>query len=212
MFRIVLALFALVMAALWRAEGSPQDEDEGAGSSENAESGPRGDEGKTFSQDDVDRIVSERLRREREKQEREQEEARRKAREEALKEQGKYKEIAEQHAQTISDKDERIRALEGQLEEASSYKERYEALEERYARMIEDRLSVVPEPFRPLLEQMSVTERADWLEKNAEKLGAAPEMRPRGSRPTGPPARRPTDGQGEGEARRRQAHVTRTAF
>jgi hypothetical protein len=70
----------------------------------------------------------------------------------------------------------------------------------------------VPEPFQPLLETMSVPERADWLEKNAEKLqGYANGDRPKGSRATGKPAGRQAN-QDDEENRRRAVRQTRTAF
>jgi multidrug efflux pump subunit AcrA (membrane-fusion protein) len=212
MFRLVLFLFSFMFSSLWRpdppADDPPKDDPPKADPPKDDPPAGR------FTQEDVDRIVSERLDRERRKTERESEEAQRKAREDALKEQGKYKEIAEQHASTIAERDGRIQELEAAETERDDYKQKFEDLEKRYAKLIEDRLSVVPEPFRPLLEQMSVTERADWLEKNAEKLGTVSgERKPNGSRPSPRPANDDRkDASVREQAERQQRQATRSAF
>jgi hypothetical protein len=211
MFRLMLFLFSFMLSSLWRPGDPPADDppkDDPPKDDPPKDDPPAG----KFTQEDVDRIVSERLDRERRKTERESEEAQRKAREDALKEQGKYKEIAEQHASTIEEHKKRISELEAKEAEAGGWKTKYEELEGRYGKLIEDRLSVVPEPYRPLLEQMSVTERADWIEKNAEKLGSV-ERKPNGSRPSPRPA---NDDRGDEKAReqaeRRQRRATSSAF
>jgi hypothetical protein len=140
-----------------------------------------------FTQDDVDRIVSERLKREREKQDKDREKAEQKAREEALKEQGKFKEIAEQHERTIEEKDGQIEVLQGVETERDALQERLTTLEERLKGLIKPGLERVPEMFRGFVEEKPVEEQAAWLKKNADKLTGPAE--PIGSPETPRPAR-----------------------
>lgn len=149
-----------------------------------------------FSQEDVDRIVSERLEREKRKAERDKEETQRKAREAALQEQEDYKKLAEERKETLSEREKRISELEAVETERDTARGRIEALEERLKGIIKPRLETVPELFRPFVESLSVEEQAEWFEKNSDKLEAPENGRPRGSRPTG----RPQGGGAEGEA------------
>ena len=60
----------------------------------------------------------------------------------------------------------------------------------------------MPELYRPFLADMAVEKQAEWLEQNAEKLGA-PNGKPAGSRPTGRPAA-PARQESDKEAREAQ--------
>lgn len=162
-----------------------------------------------FSQEDVDRIVSERLERERRKAERDKEETQRKAREAALQEQEDYKKLAEERKETLSEREKRISELEAVETERDTARGRIEALEERLKGIIKPRLETVPELFRPFVESLSVEEQAEWFEKNSDKLEAPENGRPRGSRPTGRPQGGGADTEEAKGAREGQRSISR---
>jgi hypothetical protein len=138
-------------------------------------------------------------------------ETERKAREAALKDQENWKQLAEERTTTITEKDKRIEELQAVEGERDSHKERAETLEARLSGLIKPQLEAVPELFRPFLADMPVEKQAEWLEKNAEKLGTPQNgaARPAGSRPTGR-AQTPPKAEADKEARemQRQARVS----
>lgn len=80
--------------------GTPPKDDKGEDESTPPETTPKdsgtdGGEGKTFTQEELDRIIKERLERERKKAEEKAEQKRKEIEREALEEQGKYKEMYE---------------------------------------------------------------------------------------------------------------------
>lgn len=168
MFKLMLAMFGFLFASLWRPEDHPAD-DPPADDPPDDDDKPEEPAGR-FSQEDVDRIVSERLEREKRKQEKDREKAEQKAREDALKEQGKFEEIAERHERTIEERDQRISELEAEVSEKKDLQERTATLEDRLRGLIKPQLERVPELTKPFVEKMTAEEQAEWLEKNSEKL------------------------------------------
>lgn len=156
-----------------------------------------------FSQDDVDRIVAERLEREKRKAERDREEAKRQAREKALQDQEDWKNLAEERTQTIEEKNQRIEELSGLETERDQAQERIDTLEKRLTDLIAPQFEAVPEHFREAFDEWTVERKADWLAKNAEKLTTTPPDRPAGSRPTGRAAQPPRQ-ESDKEAREAQ--------
>lgn len=177
-----MMLFGVLFTSLWRPDDAPPDDPSSDGSDDDKDDtgrhkAPTAEEiyeqykaGKLHTQNDLEHEAGKRLEREQRKAKEAQEETERKAKEDALKEQGKYQEMYENQATDLTEKNNRIQELEAKETEAGEWKTKYEDLETRYSKLIEDRLAVVPEPFQPLLETMSVTQRADWLDTNAEKL------------------------------------------
>lgn len=153
----------------------------------------------------MERMLGERLKRKDKKLEHERAEAERKAREQALKDQEDWKRLAEERTNTIAEKDQRINELASLESERDSATERTQALEERLRGLIRPQLEAVPELFRPFVEGMTVEEQAEWLQKNADKLGATHNggARPAGSRPTGR-AQTVPKGEADKEARESQ--------
>lgn len=167
-------------------------------------------EGKLHTQDDVERQIHKRVGREKEKAERSKQQAQRQAREKALQDQEDWKKLAEERTETITEKDQRISELETVEAERDQANERVATLEKRLSGVIKDKLELVDELYRPFLKDMPVEKQADWLEKNAEKLGA-PNGKPAGSRPTGRPAPPPRQ-ESDKEAREAQRRARVSAI
>ena len=159
--------------------------------------------------DYIEGVLQERLTRKDKKLAEEKAETERLAREAALKEQEDWKKLAEERSETLSEREKRIGELETAVEERDTLRSRTEALEERLKGVMKPRLETVPELFRPFVESMTVEEQAKWLEENEDKM-APVEQRPRGSRPTGAPARdKGSDDEAAKSAREGQRHVSR---
>lgn len=114
-------------------------------------------------------IVRQRLEREREQAKLEAEEERRKteekAKRDALKDQEQYKELSDTQAAEIAEKDTAI-------EDLKVIAQRVKDLEKRLETVVTSRLEGLAKPYQDLLAKMSVEERADWLDTNAELLEA----------------------------------------
>jgi hypothetical protein len=110
-----------------------------------------------FTQADIDRIVKERLDREKANAAKQADKAAEAARAKALEEQGKYKELAE--------------AAQGKVGELEPYKERAERLEAVLSKRWDAEKPGVPDYILPLLEKMPVDERLDYVTENREKWG-----------------------------------------
>lgn len=112
-------------------------------------------------------IVRQRLEREREQAKLEAEEERRKteekAKRDALKDQEQYKELSDTQAAEIAEKDTAI-------EDLKVIADRVGNLEKRLETVVKSRLEGLAKPYQDLLAKMSVEERADWLDTNAELL------------------------------------------
>lgn len=163
------------------AEGEEEPTDDG-------EEEPTDDEGASdtpegyLSQDKVNDIVAERLKRERAKWKQElakkEEEAQRKAEEARLEEQEEYRELA-------NERQERITQLEVQVGEIPQYKERIERLEGVLSGYLDHTREELPKPVLSLLENMDLVEQLEWINENADEL----DIQPRERIPGGPPPR-----------------------
>jgi fused signal recognition particle receptor len=177
-------------------EATTQPEPQVADTSSEGSSERRSDERVTFSpeqQRELERIIAERLERERRKMERERAEVERRAREAALAEQQDYQRLAEERAQRIAELEAevaRLRELEGTLEQYRALiKQQNEAL-----------LRQAPRVIREALARLDPLEQARFLAEHAD------ELRPRAAVPPTP------DGAGvprisEEERRRRTVSV-----
>lgn len=149
----------------------PQD-DPKPGDNPDPEPDPKPDEGgdKRFTQAELDRIIGERLERERERAKAEAAEEQRKAeeaaRKKALKEQEDFRALSESQASEIAEKDGRITALEASEARATG-------LESRLEKIVQARLEKVEEGYKTLLKNMTVEERADWIEANPKLVANA---------------------------------------
>jgi myosin heavy subunit len=155
----------------------------------------------------LEAALKERLERKDRKLAEEKEKTEREAREAALKDQENWKQLAEERTNTITEKDKRIEELQSLEGERDTHKERAETLEARLSGLIKPQLEAVPELFRA---DMPVEKQAEWLEANAEKLGAPSGVqKPAGSRPTGRPQTPPkAEADKEARERQRQARVS----
>jgi chromosome segregation ATPase len=154
--------------------------------------------------DYMESALKERLARKDRKLAEEKAEAERAAREKALQDQEDWKRLAEERTQTIEAKEKRISELESVEGERDGANERVATLEKRLQGLIKPQLEQVPELYRPFLADMPVEKQAEWLEKNAEKLGTQHgNGRPAGSRPTGRAAKPPRQ-ESDKEAREAQ--------
>lgn len=158
---------------------------------------------KAFTQEQVDQIVAERLKRKEKQAEAEKEKAQAEAREQTLKEQEDYKGLVEEYKGTISKKDEQIAELQEIETAVNLANERVETLETLASGLIKPQLELVDELYRPFVEKMPVEEQAQWLIDNAEKLSGSQVPRPAGSRPTGR-AERPPKAEADKSAREGQ--------
>jgi hypothetical protein len=211
MLRLILFLFGFLVSSMWRPDDPPP---------ENPPADPPNDPpDKPFlafssekeHDDYLEKMLKERLERKDKKLQEDKERLERQAREQALKDQENWKDLAQTHAQTIEKLEKRIEDLSSVEGERDSKQERLESLEARLKGVIKPRLEAVPELYRPFVESMTVEEQAEWLEKNGEKLEVPANGRPAGSPRTGPPANRGGDKEADKEARegQRNAGVSR---
>jgi hypothetical protein len=107
-----------------------------------------------FTQADIDRIVKERLDREKANAAKAAEKAAAEAKAKTLAETGQH--------------EERAKLAEAKLAEYETYKERVERLEASHLKRWEAEKSIVPEWVLPLLEQMPPEERLDFITVNRE--------------------------------------------
>jgi hypothetical protein len=154
--------------------------------------------------DYMESALKERLARKDRKLAEEKAEAERAAREKALQDQEDWKTLADERSSIIETQAKQIEELEVVENERDTATERVTALEKRLQGLIKPQLEAVPELYRPFVEKMTVEEQAEWLEKNAEKLGTQHGPgRPAGSRPTGRAAKPPRQ-ESDKEAREAQ--------
>lgn len=133
-----------------------------------------------FSQDDVDRIVSERIQRERDKAERDAQEAQRKAEEDALQKRQEFEQLANQRGDRITALESELKTTTAKLEESQSRVQELETLIANDVKAQIDTLELKPSTAQ-LLERLSVTERREWLNEHREEYAKAA---PKGARPS----------------------------
>lgn len=156
--------------------------------------------GRSFTQEDVDRIVQERLERERQKQEKAADKARREAEEQAAKDQGKWQELAESHAKRISE----LESLEPQLEETQATADRYKGALERH---LEVQRSELPGHITALLDQLDPVAQLEWISEHRETITAS--QNGNQTKKGVPPAPKPGDDRMTDEDKRRVAYRPR---
>lgn len=139
---------------------------------------PNGGEGRTFSQADVDRIVAERLERQRAQFKAQQERAAEEAKAQALKEQGEYRQLYETAAAKLAE-----------AEQGAAHAARYEAA---LKRLLATQREGLPEHILPLLDAMDPADQLAYLAEHGAKLRPAPAAEPPAATP---PARGTPGGQ-----------------
>lgn len=154
---------------LWEADkgngSGEEDKTEDATGNENG-----GTQEPTFTQADVDKIVQERLARERQKAEERERKAREEAEAKALAENDQYKELSEKQAKQLLDAETELADAKAQLDAATQEKERYQqALEGYVAKQREG----VPDHIGALLDNLDPVAQLEWLTVNSTNLGQA---------------------------------------
>lgn len=142
--------------------------------------------GELLTKDRNEEIVRTRLEREREaadtKAAQEKADAEAEGKRKALADQEKYKELAESLTSDVAAKDTRIKELQ-------AHEKRVKDLEERLGKVVASQLEGLAKPYQDLVAKLSVEERADWLETNAELLKSG-DGKPAGSPASPPPVQR----------------------
>lgn len=113
-------------------------------------------EEKQFTQADIERIIAERLDRERKKAEEKAAKAQAEAEAKALAEQNQFKELAEKHAQRIA-----------QLEAIEPKAQRYEAA---LVKLLEAQRKSIPDHVITLLDKLDPADQLEWIAGNQSKL------------------------------------------
>lgn len=150
-------------------DDSTGDEDPNAG---NGEGTPE----KKFSQKEVDEIVKARLARKEKELETAAEKAKADAEEKALKDQEKYKELAEKFEKDLVD--ERTK-----LTELSTLPEKLERTEGALKKLLETQRKGLPDHLIKLLDKMDPVDQLEYIAENKEvlfKAGDAPPKTPKG--------------------------------
>ena len=162
------------------AEAKP-DTDNTSGTDKSNGGEEQGGEPETkFSQADVDRIVSERIQRERDKAERDAQEAQRKAEEEALQKRQEFEQLATQRGDRITALESELKTTTAKLEESQSRIQELETLIANDVKAQIDTLELKASTAQ-LLERLSVTERREWLNEHREEYAKATR---KGARPS----------------------------
>lgn len=151
----------------------------------------------TFTQADIDRIITERLERERKKSEEKTKRATEEAQAKALEEQQKFQELAQQRGTKVAE-------LEALSTELSTKLEATDATAKRYQKalntILAEQLKRVPDHLTGLLNRLDPVEQLEWLAQNGEKLTA----------PSGVPATpRPQNGMSAAEKEKASAAASR---
>ncbi len=143
----------------------------GAGSGAEKSADPAAGEARTFSQADLERIVSERLERAARQAERATEKARRDAEESSLAEQKKFQELADK-------RQERVIAMERRVEELQAGQARLERYEKALTVYRDAAFADLPDHIKELLRDRDVAEQLQWLSKHRDVVSPAAPNRP----------------------------------
>ncbi len=182
------------MAEMHTEKGDDKETANRAGEDGQPEGGQKpeaGKEGKTFTQEDVDRIIAERLDREKKAAEKAAAKAVKEAEEKALTDQAEWQKLAQTRQATIADLEGKVAELEGAQERA----DRYEKALTGYART---QLDGIPDHIRGLLSKMDVVDQLEWLTANREALGQKPDA------PNLPQTPKPVEGHKMTDEQRRE--------
>lgn len=121
----------------------------------------------TFTQADIDRIVTERLERERKKSDEKARKAAEDVQAKALEEQSKFQELAQQRGTKVTELETSVADLTTKLETAQKDTERYQ---KALTNILAEQLKRVPEHLTSLLSKLDPVEQLEWLAANGEKL------------------------------------------
>ena len=121
---------------------------------------------KTFTQADVDKIVSERLEREKRKATDAANKAKEEAEQKALAEQGEWKTLAEKYQGEIQ-------SLTATLESQKAHEKTIERLTSVLKSRLETDRKGLPEPILKLLDRLDVADQMEWLASNPDMLKSA---------------------------------------
>ena len=123
----------------------------------------------TFTQSDVDRIVTERLDREKRQADAQAKKVAEDAAAKALKDSADFKTLSETQAAALLDKETTISQTTVQIETLTTERDAYKTALDKY---VKSRRSMLPESINALLEELNPVAQMAWLDKNAEKFGA----------------------------------------
>ncbi len=129
---------------------------------------PPAQQAATFTQADIDRIVAERLEREKRKADEKAQKAAEEAAAQALKDNAKFKELSEKQAQSLLDKETALATATATAEATTQERDKYKAALEKH---VKERRAGLPDHITALLDVLDPVAQLDWLTKNAEKLG-----------------------------------------
>lgn len=133
-------------------------------SGENKNDGGKGGEGdKQFSQADIDRIVADRLERERKKSEAAAQKLKDESEAAALAEQQKWQELAQKHEKTIAD-------LTAKLAESEALKETFGNYETVVKKYLETERAGLPEHIVALLDKLDPVAQLEYISTNKDSL------------------------------------------
>lgn len=141
--------------------GDPDAQDKNKEGGESG--GDKGKEKKTFTQEDIDKIVTDRLERDRKKREKDEKEAKEKAESAALAEQEKWKELSEKQ-------EKRVAELEALVSELEPIKERAEKYEKSLLSFLKAEKEGLPDHILPLLDKLDVVDQLEYIAKNRATL------------------------------------------
>ncbi len=152
--------------------GKNTDDGAGAGDGQNDGDGKPTEPEKQFSQADVDRIVTDRLAREKEKSQRASQRAKEAAEAQALADQKEFEKLAEKRGQKVSGLEADLEERGGELEIATNQVER---LTGALNTLLKAQREGLHEYIIPLLDKMDPVDQLDYLVKNRELLMATTE-------------------------------------
>ena len=135
----------------------------------------------TFTQSDVDRIVNERLDRERKKAETATQKAREEVESKALADQAKFQELADKRGKQVTDLETANATLTTQLEAVTAKADRHE---KALTKLLAEQLKAVPEHLHSLLSKLDAVEQLEWIAGNADKMKTATNGVPPTPKPT----------------------------
>lgn len=127
---------------------------------------PKND-GPTFSQEDVDRIVSERLKREKAQAEEKAQKAAKAAADKALEEQQEFKQLAESRAADLEQANTQIETQQATIEATQTELDEYK---NTVLSIIEEQRKSLPDGVSTLLDKLSPLEQMAWLNENSTQL------------------------------------------
>lgn len=157
---------------VFEADGKPtgQPEDGNTSPEESTEDKtteePKND-GPTFTQEDVDRIVSERLKREKAQAEEKAQKAAKQAADKALEEQQEFKQLAESRAADLEQANTQIETQQATIEATQTELEEYK---NTVLSIIEEQRKSLPDGVAVLLDKLTPLEQMAWLKDNSTQV------------------------------------------